>query len=210
MCCVHAAQFEGVVSVCIQRQVRLHDSILIVRYHHSTSVHLRHCKTLHPCCILHFLFQLHCDVQQQYVACTRSSLLQVANAMTRQKFESEQLRPQWTTLVKTLNCEDIAYRQPFFDKKGANRRLIPLASMVALIQYLLKGMGRSKRCSQNPTELGQRLDWMLPDKILSTVENSLDRESWRIQDFILSDQQRKAYGTTVKADITDVNVAVDD
>ena len=128
--------------------------------------------------------------------------------MTRQNLESEQLKPQWIDLAETLNVQDIAYSQPFFDKKGANRRLIPLASMVALIRHLRKSLGHGKECSQDPTELGQRLDRMLPDNILSTVENSSDQEFWRIPKFMLSDKQRKAYATPITAD--DVDDTLDD
>ena len=79
--------------------------------------------------------------------------------------------------------------------------------MVVLIQHLRKSLGRGKECSQNPTELGQRLDWMLPDKILSTVEDPSDREFWRIPKFMLSDKQRKTYGTPITADDVDDTLA---
>ena len=116
--------------------------------------------------------------------------------------------PQWLHLAETLNGEDVAYTQPSFDKTGAKRRLIPLASMVALIQHLRKSLSHRKKCKQNPDELGQRFDWMLQEKILHTVDNPSDSEFWRIPEVILSATQRKAYGATNTT--ADLNVAFDD
>lgn len=95
-------------------------------------------------------------------------------------------------VTKQLNASDEEYPQPYFQGTSAKRRFILLEDMCKVLEAIASGLGRSKDFPADPFALNQPLLWLHRDCIEGHL---IDKKTWVVQDWMLTDTQRAAYKT---------------
>lgn len=111
------------------------------------------------------------------------------------RMKEVQLPKQMKKLAKELNMPESRHPQPFFSAKGANRRLVPLASL-DMISFDMAKLP-SKHVADHVSKVGQLLAWLQPDIIM---QHKVNMEYWSIQNWMMSQPVQSAYSSMRNAE----------